>query len=151
MVSMALGQGAPDKREMNPRNMDAIRIWKLTEILELNEDQTLRFLPLVQIHERQIQQAHKEMEAMREKVDLALEKEKLSQKDADKLINLYIEKQNEVHKIKHDFIKSLPKYLSPEQQLLYVGFESRFRNELRDYMKDRRVGSDRRSNRRSKN
>ncbi len=132
----------------DPQKMDAIRIWKLTEVLELTEDQTVTFLPLVQIHERKLRKVQGEIQTLTVESRELLDKGDLSQKDVDKMIKRYSEKQDEIHKIKHDFIKSLSKHLSPEQQLLYVGFEARFRKELRQYMKERRGFND--SNRRSK-
>lgn len=77
-----------------------------------------------------------------------MEQEDVSQKEVDKMIKRYNDKQAEIFKIKYDFVKSLPKHLSPEQQLLYIGFEARFRKELRTYMKDKRDYGDR--NRRPK-
>ncbi len=125
------------------RNMDAIRIWKLTEALELTEEQTLTFLPLVQIHEREIREATKEMRVLVSKSAMLLKEGKISQKEVDKMIKAYTSKQDEISKIKLDFLKSLSKYLTPKQQLLYVGFEARFRSELREYMKqDRKLNRD---------
>ncbi len=126
---------------MNPQNMDAIRIWKLTESLELTEDQVTTFLPLVQIHERELREIQAEMVALSKEATEAVKKGDLSQKEVDKFIKKYSSKQGEIHKIKDDFIKSLPKQLTPEQQLLYLGFEARFRSELRQYMKNERRGS----------
>jgi hypothetical protein len=75
----------------------------------------------------------KEAHAVREKGDV-------NQKQVDKFIKKYAEKQSQIHKIKNDFVKSLPDHLTPEQQLLYLGFETRFRSELREYMKNERRG-----------
>ncbi len=136
MATVLLAQ--PPRGDMSPKNMDAIRIWKLTEILELTEEQTVTFLPLVQIHERKLREAQKEMIGLAKKGHKVLDKKEITQKDVDKLIKKYTESQEKIHGIKRDFIESLPKYLSPKQQLLYISFETRFRQDLRQYMKDRR-------------
>ena len=129
-----LAQDSPSD-DYGPKNMDAIRIWKLTEALELTEEQTVTFLPLVQIHEREIREKLVELKALTRESRKALKDGDVTQKDVDKMIQAYSDKQDEIYKIKDDFIKSLSKHLTPEQQLLYVGFEARFRSELREYMK----------------
>jgi predicted nuclease with TOPRIM domain len=118
--------------------MDAVRIWKLTEVLELTEEQTMTFLPQVQIHERKLRGIQKELESLSIEGQKLRKQKNISQKEVNKLIQQYTDKQKQVHMIKQEFIQSLPKYLSPEQQLLYIGFEARFRKDLRQYMKDRK-------------
>jgi len=138
MVGLVAAQSPPAHAGFKPQNMDAVRIWKLTEVLELTEDQTVTFLPLVQIHERKLRAIQEEIQDLTHSTRELLKKGDISQKDVDKMIKRYNDKHAEVFKIKRDFIKSLPKQLTPEQQLLYMGFEARFRKELRTYMKDRR-------------
>jgi hypothetical protein len=75
----------------------------------------------------------KEAYALRKKGDV-------TQKQVDVYIRKYAEKQSEVHKIKNDFVQSLSDHLTPEQQLIYLGFETRFRSDLREYMKNERRG-----------
>ena len=140
LMGTSLGQPPQMEGRMNPQNMDAIRIWKLTEVLELTEEQVVTFLPLVQIHERQLKQVQGEIRTLAKDAQLLRKKGDVTQKQVDKFMNRYSEKQNEIYKIKNDFVKSLPKYLTPEQQLIYLGFEARFRNELREYMKNERRG-----------
>ena len=141
LVGTSWAQGPMGEGGMSPRNMDAIRIWKLTEVLQLTEEQVVSFLPLVQIHERELRGIQKELVALSKETEKYLENEDVSQKEVDKLIKKYSDKLDQIHKIKHDFLKSLSKHLTPEQQLLYLGFETRFRSELREYMKkERRSG-----------
>lgn len=140
LLSSALGQPPNGDMPRSKQNMDAIRIWKLTEALELTEEQVSTFLPLVQIHERELKAAQREMGSLIKEGRALLDEKEVSQKEVDKFIKKYMARQAEVHEIKNDFITSLPKHLTPEQQLLYLSFESRFRNELREYMKNERRG-----------
>lgn len=137
-VGSILAQGPPPQGMGGPQNMDAVRIWKLTEILELTEEQIVTFLPLVQVHERKLRAVQREIQDLMVEGRKLLEQENISQKEVDKMIKRYSNKYDQIYKIKQDFIKTLPKHLNPEQQLLYMGFEARFRKELRSYMKDRR-------------
>jgi Spy/CpxP family protein refolding chaperone len=141
-AGMCLGQPGPAAGGGPPPNLDAIRIWKLTEALKLTEEQTVTFLPLVQIHERKLREAQREIQGITAEGRNLLKQENISQKDVDKLIKRYTAKQTEIFRIKQDFVKTLPQYLTPEQQLLYIGFEARFRKELREFMKERHGGRD---------
>ncbi|MEA3286876.1 MAG: hypothetical protein U9Q77_05830 [Candidatus Marinimicrobia bacterium] len=140
MIGVSIAQPPPGGAG-GSRNINAVRIWKLTEMLELTEEQTVTFLPLVQIHERKLRNIQQEMQELNRAGHKLIDEQDISQKEVDKLIKQYIKKQNDIHKIKHDFTQSLPKYLTPKQQLLYIGFEARFRQDLRQYMKDRRGGN----------
>jgi hypothetical protein len=141
LIGSSLGQPPPDMEGRgNPQNMDAIRIWKLTEVLELTEEQVVTFLPLVQIHERKLKEIQREIRTLTKDAHALLEKGDVSQKQADKFLKEYAEKQREVFNIKNDFITGLPDHLTPEQQLIYIGFEARFRSDLREYMKNERRG-----------
>ncbi|MCF7825892.1 MAG: hypothetical protein K9M55_11295 [Candidatus Marinimicrobia bacterium] len=145
LVGTSLGQPPEMEGHMNPQNMDAIRIWKLTEVLELTEEQVVTFLPLVQIHERQLREIQGEIKALSKEAYAVMEKGDVTQKQVDKFIKSYADKQSEIYKIKNDFVKALPKHLTPKQQLIYLGFETRFRSELREYMKNDRRGIQKRT------
>lgn len=124
--------GQPDK------NMDAMRIWKMTEILELTEEQSTKFLPALQIHERELKAMQNNMRDLHQQNEKLLDKKDISQREVDALMKSYITTQNEMHTKRQEFIISISEYLTPEQQLKFIGFEHRFRKDLREYMKDRR-------------
>ncbi|NQV42041.1 MAG: hypothetical protein HQ506_06770 [Candidatus Marinimicrobia bacterium] len=140
LIGTSLGQPPQMEDRRNPQNMDAIRIWKLTEVLELTEDQVVTFLPLVQIHERKLKEIQGEIRTLAKDAYALREKGEVNQKQVDKFLKQYAEKQQDVFKIKNDFITGLPDHLTPEQQLIYIGFEARFRSDLREYMKNERRG-----------
>jgi len=137
VLTASFAQAQPPDDASRPQNMDAVRIWKLVEVLELTEEQSLLFLPIVQIHERELREAQKEANQLNMEGQNLLKKGDVSQEDVDKMIQKYADRQKKMHEIKHDFITSLPKYLTPKQQLLYLGFEARFRKDLRQFMKER--------------
>jgi len=141
IMGNSIAQEPPKVGGFSPKNMDAVRIWKLTEVLELSEDQVATFLPLVQIHERKLRDIQKEMVALAKEGHTLMTAGEVSQREVDKYIKRYSAKQDEVHQIKHDFLTALPEHLTPKQQLLYLGFETRFRSELREYMKNERHGT----------
>ena len=126
LVGTCLGQPPQREGRMNPQNMDAIRIWKLTEVLELTEDQVVSFLPLVQIHERKLKKIQTELIALAKEGHALMEKGDVSQKQVDKFMKKYVAKQAEVHKIKNDFINSLPN----SQYLGCIGMEMSIRPNL---------------------
>jgi len=131
-----------------PGRLDAVRIWQMTEVLELTEEQTATFLPALQIHERALKKMQEKMHAMYKANQKLLEQNDLSQREVDKILKTYSKMQDEMHSLRQDFYGSMSEYLTPEQQLKFIGFENRFRQDLRDYMKDRRRSGSGRQNRR---
>jgi len=138
LMGGSLLQAQPPGKGPRSHNMEAVRIWRLVEVLELTEDQTVKFLPMVQIHERKLRAAQQEIELLTEKSEKLLAQPTISQEDVNKMIRQYTERQKKMHAIRQEFMRSLPEYLTPRQQLLYLGFEARFRKDLRQYMKDHR-------------
>jgi len=119
-------------------DMDAIRIWKLTESLELTEEQITTFIPAMQLHERKMRELQREMMKEMREIHAKASKEDLSQKDVDAVLKRYLEMQAEMDKTKSTFISDLPKYLTPRQQLIYLSFEAEFRKQLRTFLKEHR-------------
>ena len=123
---------------MQRENMEAVRIWKMTEMLVLTEEQIATFIPAVQIHERKVQGLQKQMGEEMRKLQMSIKEGNIKQKDADKALETFIILQQEVHQTKIDFLQKLPEYLTPEQQLRYLSFEVEFRKHLRQFIQDRR-------------
>ena len=141
LIGSLLAQPGPGMGMDGPppgKNIEAMRIWRLTEVLELNEDQVTTFIPLLQIQERKIRDLQDEIDKLGNAGYELLQQEKVSQKEVDKLMQKYLEKHAEMNALRADFLNSLSRHLTPEQQLKFIGFESRFRNDLKNYMKERR-------------
>ncbi|MBO8130849.1 MAG: hypothetical protein H0Z29_04935 [Candidatus Marinimicrobia bacterium] len=146
-ISMVIAQGQPPKRppikpvptwERNMHGMGkaerlrTIKIWKLTEYLDLTEDQSTRFFPRFNNLEDIIRDKYKEKMYLVKKIE-----EEIDKKDGSitsREVNSYIDKlygiDKDIINEKEKFIRGLSDILTPEQQLKYLIFEDKFRMQM---------------------
>jgi Spy/CpxP family protein refolding chaperone len=118
----------PERREQ----MEALRIWKMTEFLDLTSDQSVSFFPKL-----------KEMEAgirknLNKQRDIMIEINKLTEDpnykadpaDVKKYAHQLAELEKEIVTAKEHFVVDCSDVLTPEQQLKFITFDNRFRNRL---------------------
>jgi len=126
------GPGGPgDWREGPPRKMvEGFRLYKLTEFLELSEDQTEKVYPRIAEMNRLHDEHREQIQAKMKELETLVDEEKAG--EAAKLAM-------EIHKLRGDFQAlmhgkqgELMKLLSDEQQAKYVLFESRFEGHLQN-------------------
>ena len=125
-------------RDMDGQNMEAVRIWKLTEQLELSQEQIASFIPALQIHEREMRKMQRELMTELQDMQTVLLEEEVKQKEATRYLDQFIEHQKKMDAAHLAFIKSLPDYLTPRQQLQFLRFESDFRKHLRKFLQEQR-------------
>lgn len=133
----------PAPGEALPRNVEAVRIYKLTQALNLTDDQITTFIPAMQRHEEQVRDAQQALHKIMDEGRTLLNSDKVNQKDVDKFIARVNQQQNRVQQLNQDFLNSLSKHLTPRQQLQFLGFEERFRRQLREFIQQRRDLPDR--------
>lgn len=118
----------PERREQ----MEALRIWKMTECLELTSDQSIRFFPKLKELESGIR---KNLDKQR---DVMIEINKLTEDpnykadpaDVKKYAHRLAELEKEIVTDKENFIIGCADVLTTEQQLKFITFENRFRSRL---------------------
>ena len=118
---------------------------KLLEVLDLDEETTLRFFS------RQSSHRDEEMKLMDQKEELVdlLENYFTAGKDLPKgesfesINKKILEQEKKMANQRTDFVKSLKDIMSEEQISKLIVFESRFRREIRDMILDKRGGKQR--------
>jgi len=118
----------PERREQ----MEALRIWKMTEFLGLTSDQSIRFFPKLKDMEAGIR---KNLDKQR---DIMIEINKLTEDpnykadpaDVKKYAHRLAELEKEIVADKENFIIDCADVLTTEQQLKFITFENRFRSRL---------------------
>jgi len=118
----------PERREQ----MEVLRIWKMTEFLELTSDQSIRFFPKLKEMEAGIR---KNLDKQR---DIMIEINKLTEDpnykadpaDVKKYAHRLAELEKEILNDKENFVIGCADVLTTEQQLKFITFENRFRNRL---------------------
>jgi len=118
----------PERREQ----MEALRIWKMTEFLELTSDQSTRFFPRLREMEAGIR---KNLDKQRD-IMIEINKQtedpnyKANPADVKKYAHHLAELEKEIVTDKENFILNCADVLTTQQQLKFIIFENRFRNRL---------------------
>ena len=118
----------PDRREQ----MEALRIWKMTEYLELSTEESIQFFPRLKefediIHENQNRQRN----IMKSIYELLKDENyTTTEKDVKNYAKQLADLEKEISNQKEVFIISIGDVLREDQQLKFIVFDNRFRNRL---------------------
>ena len=132
-TSVCLAQERP-RFPMNGERMQLIKLWRLVDELEVDEEQAATLFPVWSKHER----ARKGIIDRRKAA--AEELSKLLEADSDKEIEAQLGKVRdidaEIQRLDRDFKERLGGILSISQQARLLLFEDRFRSDLRNLVRD---------------
>jgi Spy/CpxP family protein refolding chaperone len=136
-------QGGPpskERREEIRKKIEAIRIWRLTETLNIDEKTAAKFFPLLSsLAQRRNELMRENMEAERE-LRLYLEAGKPDEKKIkaalDRLENIH----HETAKLTEKEIDITKDHLTVEQQARYYLFQQDFQREIREMISGARGG-----------
>jgi len=123
-----MGPMDPDRRE----RMEALRIWKMTEFLDLTTEQAAQFFPRLKEFMKSIRDDQdRQRKIMIEIHKLVKDKDyKSSRPDVKKYANQLSELEKNIITKKEAFILDIGDVLTADQQMKYIIFENRFRNRL---------------------
>ena len=134
--------------------MEMLRIWKLTEYLELKEVQAEKFFPSMRVHQIQVMEIRKEEKELFAPLYKKVKKDEyISKAEATKLLNKVAEYEQKRSKARIDFVKNSGDILNPTQQVKLLMFDGQMKQQVRDRMQDKykppppRGGMKRRKNR----
>lgn len=136
LVLMANGLfGQDDFKPMNPERrerMESLRIWKMTEFLELSSDQSVLFFPKLREYEASIRSDQEGQREIIRRINEKIEREadRISQEDVRKYTQQMTDFEKRIIDKKQKFILDLSDVLTPEQQMKFIIFDSNFRNRL---------------------
>ena len=125
--------------------METMMVWKLTDYLNLSEQQAEKLFPRMRRHRVRMGDLHKEEKDLFDSYLSKIKKEeKISQSD----VNAMLKKMESLGQKKStnqiDFIRSTKDILNPEQQIMFMSFEPYMKQEAQKGMKERyRKGPDR--------
>ena len=117
--------------------LELLRIWKMTEFLELDEDQAIRFFPALQRHRQEIQAVDSATIALSRKIIERIDGEEVTRQQVNQWRQEFLTYHQEKLRQEQNFLESLPKYMSPKQQAKYLIFERRFQQTLIDLIEKR--------------
>lgn len=140
IAAVALAQPRkPARLPSGARNrMEAVKVWKLTSVLNLTDKQIDEFIPKMRKYEKSLEEERSKWLEVVQRAHELLNQDKVTQKEVNKILKQAIEHRKKMEKIQTDWINQLPKYLTPRQQLKYLGFEMRFRKQVGKFLRERR-------------
>ena len=127
--------GQDDFGPMNPERrerMESLRIWKMTEFLELSSDQSVLFFPKLREYEESIRSDQEGQREIIRRINEKIEREadRISEEDVRKYTQQMTDFEKKIIDKKQKFILDLSDVLTPEQQMKFIIFDSNFRNRL---------------------
>ena len=118
--------------------MEMMMIWKLTDHLELTQDQAEKFFPSMRAHQKQVLKIRKEEKELFTPVYKKVKKgEDISKAEANKLLNKVATYEQKRSKARIDFVKNSGGILNPTQQVKLLMFDGQMKQQVRDRMQDR--------------
>ena len=117
--------------------MEMMRVWKMTEYLELNEGQAEKLFPAMRNHQKEMRSImKKEKELYTPLFEKAEEKKNISKKEMNDLMDNLSKLNNERASIQMDFVKKTGTYLEPYQQMKLLVFEPYMKEQVKTKMRD---------------
>ena len=118
--------------------MEMMMIWKLTDHLELTQDQAEKFFPSMRAHQKQVLKIRKEEKELFTPVYKKVKKgEDISKAEANKLLNKVATYEQKRSKARIDFVKDSGDILNPTQQVKLLIFDEQIKQQVRNRMQDR--------------
>lgn len=126
-------------RDLKP--LQQIEEWekvKLIEVLNLNEETSVRFFTRRNEHQKRIREIFNQRDQLAQQIEKDFkDRAKVSDAVYQEQVNKIIEFEAKVQKERESFIRSLSDILTPEQIAKLTVFEIRFRKEIRDKLMGR--------------
>ncbi len=125
-----------NSQEKDPREIiEKVRIYKLTENLDLSEEQITKFFPRLKELRKSEQEFHtKRMEIVKKLKELLAEK--ASEQEIVKTINHLQELQKKRFEMQLKEFEEIKQILTPEQQAKFIIFQEEFEKEIRDLIRE---------------
>mgnify|MGYP000116672258 CR=1 FL=1 len=119
------------------KNMKIMMKWKLTEYLDLGEEQAEKFFPKMNTHEKDIKKINEQIKALRIEMERQIESgvsdKNVNRENIEKIQELEQKKLS----LKSKYLLSLEDVLEPNQVSKLMVFEKRFKRSLKDQLKKR--------------
>ena len=119
------------------KNMKIMMKWKLTEYLDLGEEQAEKFFPKMNTHEKDIKKINDQIKALRIEMERQIESgvsdKKINRENIEKIQELEQKKLS----LKSKYLLSLEDVLDAKQVSKLMGFEKKFKRSLKDQLKKR--------------
>ena len=118
--------------------MEMMLIWKLTDELELTEDQAETFFPLMRSHQKQVMEIRRKEKVLFEPLYEKIKSdETITQSEINNLLKQIAKMDDKKSKHLVNFIEKSSKTLEPSQQLRLLMFEPRIKSQVKRDLRER--------------
>ena len=129
---------APLQDHRRGNRLEMMKMWQLTEKLELTEEQASKFFPKYNALEKELRELGKEQrELFGEMKKMMGEDKEVTDKDLERITKKVSKLEQQKIDKKQKFFESLDEFLSTDQRARYYGFELWFKDELRMILENR--------------
>ena len=144
-ATMVIGQPEHAVVKEKKEKMEMMMAWKLTEHLKLTNEEAEKFFPRFREHREIINTFTDKEKILNSEIKEKIERgDALSNKDLDKLLSELSELERKKIKEKRSFIDGLEGHLNNVQRAKLIGFEHRFRKDVREQLKHHKKGGGKR-------
>ena len=120
------------KDRRNPKKIENMMVWRLTEDLELSTDQAEKFFPRFRDHRNSLEVVGKQEREMIANID----REKLNKSDVKKTIEEISKLRQKRIELESEFVLSLDDILAPDQMIRLGVFKQRMMMEMRGEVRE---------------
>jgi Spy/CpxP family protein refolding chaperone len=129
----------PEKREQLRRDIENMRIWKMTQYLELSTEQSTKFFPIFNDFQSKREELEQEQAEMMRRLAELVESEGEQEGEMKNLISGVEKNRRKMVDLVDEFRREAGRVLSLKQQAKLVLFEEHFRGEIRGMIEDIRM------------
>lgn len=130
------GPGGPWMQH-DSKQANMLRMWKLTEYLELTEKQAEKFFPRWRTHRQEMQEVMKERRQLHAKFEKRIKAGKVSRRDSKKFVDELNRLDRARIELRGKHVGAVEDVLTEVQLAKYVTFEQHFMGQLRQRLGDR--------------
>ena len=144
-LTMVIGQPEQAVVKEKKEKMEMMMAWKLTEHLKLTNEEAEKFFPRFRGHRETMHDLTKKEKELHAEIKEKIERgDVLSNKDLNKLLDDLSVFEEKKMKEKKSFIDGLEGHLNNVQRAKLIGFEHKFRKEVRDQLEHHKKGGGKR-------
>ena len=143
-VSSLAQEGPPPDRDEFAKRIELVRMWKLTEALDLDEETASRFFPILNKYESKMKQHYKKKREAEHRISEAVRERTFPEKkEILALINQIFDQDREINELRRKEVEEISHVLTNEQLVKFIHFHSEFKKRIRKMIRDIKGGKGR--------
>ena len=129
-------QNSPKERAEIQKRIRTMKIWKLTDELDLTDEQAARFFPKLNVMENQNDEIRKQMQESMQKLGQMVWDEDAKDSEIEKLLSTIEELNSQEYAVRQQFHKDVETILTPAQIGKMILFNRHFPEVVREMIQE---------------